>query len=255
MATATVYIHGGDYDCSEAVRMCYRAADILPYGSYCWTGNEIELLTSHGFVQRSLSSPQRGDVLWREGHTEMYLGNNMQGGARIDEYGGITGPNRGDQTGGEIARSAYRQGSWTKLLRYEGGKTVNGIPAAEVAAQVMDHLIDHSAHGYSQPNRSGDGTIEAVKVSYGTSSAATTSTATKVIPFTFGYEFNKFTNVRDAPSTKTGKKVTHFDAGDQWTFDGVVIGNGYVWATHIGPRTKKRLYTAIATCDFGRVVK
>lgn len=251
MATATVYIHGGDYDCSEAVRMCYRAADILPYGSYCWTGNEIELLTSHGFVQRSLSSPQRGDVLWREGHTEMYLGNNMQGGARIDEYGGITGPTQGDQTGNEVTRSAYRQGSWSRLMRYEGGKTVNGIPAAEVAAQVMDHLIDHSAHGYSQLNRSGDGTLEAITVKYGT----TSETATKRIPMTFKFQFAGYTNVRDAPSTKTGKKVTHFDAGDTWTFDGVVVGNGYVWATHIGPRTKKRLYTAIATCDFGRVVK
>lgn len=251
MATATVYLHGGDYDCSEAVRMCYRAADVLPYGSYCWTGNEIELLTSHGFRVRSLSSPQRGDVLWREGHTEMYLGNNMQGGARIDEYGGITGPSQGDQTGGEIARSAYRQGSWAKLLRYEGGKTVNGIPAAEVAAQVMDHLIDHSAHGYSQPNRKGDGTLEAITVKYGT----TSETATKRIPMSFKFQFAGYTNVRDKPSTKTGRKISWLNSGEVWTFDGVVISEGRVWGTYIGPRTKKRLYAALAVCDMGQVVK
>jgi hypothetical protein len=71
--------------------MCYRAVGVLPYGSYMFTGNEVELLTANGFAIRSLSSPQMGDVLWREGHTEIYLGNGMQGGARISEHGTISG--------------------------------------------------------------------------------------------------------------------------------------------------------------------
>ena len=70
MPRTTVYIHGGDYDCSELVRMCYRAVGVLPHGSYMWTGNEHDLLMAHGFAVRSLNSPQMGDVLWREGHTE-----------------------------------------------------------------------------------------------------------------------------------------------------------------------------------------
>lgn len=163
--TASVYVHGGDYDCSELVRMCYRAANVLPYGSYCWTGNELELLATYGFRERSLSAPKPGDVLWRAGHTELYLGNGMQGGARISEHGTIDGT-KGDQTGGEIARSTYRPDRWTKLMRYEGTATVGGIPAAYVAVRVADHLIDHAAHGYSQPHRAGDGTIETITITW-----------------------------------------------------------------------------------------
>lgn len=249
MTSTTVYVHSGDYDCSEAVRMCYRAVGVLPYGSYMWTGNEIDLLTSNGFVIRDLNSPKRGDVLWRDGHTEMYLGDNIQGGARIDEYGGITGPNKGDQTGNEITKSTYRPATWTYLLRYEGGKTCDGIPASEVAAQVMEHIIDHdSAHGYSQPNRKGDGTIEAIKVTYGT-------TATKEVKADakFSYRFAYTMNVRDKPSSTKGNIVTTMEEGTVWDFDGIVIGNGCVWGTYIGPTTKKRLYVAIAPLQYGEL--
>lgn len=86
------------------------------------------------------------------------------------------------------------------------------------------------------------------------SSTTSSSPKTKIASVKFTYKFGQFTNVRDAPSTKTGNKITYFNAGDSWTFDGVVIANGYVWATHIGPKTKKRLYTAIATCDFGKLI-
>lgn len=87
-----------------------------------------------------------------------------------------------------------------------------------------------------------------------TSETPSSSPQTKIASVKFSYKFGQFTNVRDAPSTKTGNQITYFDAGDSWTFDGVVIANGYVWATHIGPKTKKRLYTAIATCDFGKLI-
>lgn len=169
--TATVYIHGGDYDCSEAVRMCYRAVGVLPYGSYMWTGNEVSLLKENGFVEVNLNERLAGDVLWKEGHTEMYLGDGMQGGARIDETGGVHGFKQGDQTGKEICRSPYDLSywHWKKCLRYVGPVTVDGIPAAYAACAVMNHLIDHDAHGYSQDNRSGDGTYEAVTIVYDTS--------------------------------------------------------------------------------------
>lgn len=164
--TATVYIHGGDYDCSEAVRMCYRAVGVLPYGSYMWTGNELELLKANGFREIDFGSIGDGDVLWKNGHTEMYLAGGYQGGARIDEVGGKHGPKQGDQTGGEIARSKFVRSNWTKALRYFGAVTVDGIPARFAAAQVMNHLIDHAAHGYSQDNRKGDGTLEAVQITW-----------------------------------------------------------------------------------------
>lgn len=162
--TSKVYIHGADYDCSESIRMSYRAIDILPYGSYMWTGNERELLAEFGFIKVNMNHLQRGDVLWKPGHTEMYLGNGVQGGARIDESGGIHGYKKGDQTGREIVSSSFDLSywQWKEAWRYFGSKTSNGIPAGEAAAQVMEHLINHSAHGYSQDNRAGDGTVEEI---------------------------------------------------------------------------------------------
>lgn len=118
-----VRVRGGDKDCSELIRTCYAAVGILEFDywtSYTWTQNEEEVLTSHGFVEVDKWSARRGDVLWRRGHTEMHLGNGMCGGARGDEYGGITGPNPGDQTGYEISRSAYDASRWTKVWRYAG---------------------------------------------------------------------------------------------------------------------------------------
>ena len=248
MATATVYIHGGDYDCSELVRMCYRAVDVLPYASYMWTGNEVQLLKEHGFRERSLDSPKMGDVLWRSGHTEIYLGNGMQGGARIDEVGGITGPRKGDQTGNEVARSAYRPGSWSKLLRYEGDITVDGIPAAIAAALVADHIIDHNAHGYSQPNRSGDDTIEAVKIKWDGGKVKW-----HALKDTFDFTFTQTTKVRTSPEIRTDNLMSaQWSKGDTATFDGIAFGDGYVWGTYIGPKTKKRLYSAMGTHELGR---
>lgn len=233
----TVYLHGGDYDCSELVRMCYRAAGVLPYGSYCWTGNEIELLTSHGFVERSLSSPQQGDVLWRDGHTELYLGNGMQGGARISEHGTITGA-KGDQTGNEVTRSVYRAGEWSKLLRYEGGHTCDGILAAYVATMVANHLIDHDAHGYSQPNRAGDGTIEKLTITYDPPST--------FVACRFRATFNRDVRVRTSPKLARDNALdVHWHAGEGRIMDGLWLADGCCWATYIGPTTKRRLYAAI----------
>lgn len=253
---ATAYIHGGDYDCSELVRMCYRAANVLPYGSYMWTGNEVALLTSNGFVRRSLDNPKRGDVLFRDGHTELYLGNNLQGGARMSEHGTITGT-KGDQTGYEIAKSTYKKSDWSALYHYEGSVTLEGIPAIEVAAQVMEHVISHNAaHGYSQPNRAGDGTIEAITITYDDGSSVTIEwyPLEKKIKFTF----NQKTNVRTSPSTASdanrlkvnGDYVT-WAKGETATFDGIAYGSGFMFGTYIGPTTKKRLYAAMGTHELG----
>lgn len=223
---ATVYIHGGDYDCSELVRMCYRAVGVLPYGSYMWTGNEIELLTENGFVRRSLSSPQTGDVLWREGHTEIYLGNGMQGGARHGDYAGGLDGRKGDQDGTEVTRSKYRASDWTVLLRYEGPVTVDGIPAAIGAAQVADHIIDHNAHGYSQPNRKGDGTLEAVTISYDPPKKP------KLHPCNFTLKCLEPTNARAVPSLSAEVTGTH-PAGKLVACDGWLVSEGTQWAHYL----------------------
>ncbi len=248
MATAKVYIHGGDYDCSEAVRMCYRAVGVLPYGSYMWTGNEVALLTANGFKKRSLSSPQVGDVLFRDGHTELYLEGGMQGGARISETGGINGQ-KGDQTGKETTKSAYRASDWSALYRYEGGEDVEGIPCAIAAALVMEHIISHSAHGYSQPNRAGDGTVECVTITWG--GEPVWYKLDKHIRFTFG----QHTRVRTSPSTADSSNIMRdaWEKGDTAEFDGVAFGSGYQWGTYIGPTTGRRLFAAMGTTELGVV--
>lgn len=121
-----VYIEDGDLDCSEGIRRCYASIGVLPFGynaSYMWTGNEDYMLTSHGFKRipvREAKYMEVGDVLLRSGHTEMFLEGGMQGGARINEKGGITGGKEGDQTGYEVAKSVYTPSRWTQAYRYAG---------------------------------------------------------------------------------------------------------------------------------------
>lgn len=160
MPRVVVEIAGLDRDCSSAILTCLSACGLIPASTHMWTGNERELLKECGYVQINLRNLKRGDILWKTGHTEMYLGNGLQGGARIDENGGTHGYTAGDQTGNEIGRSAFDQGywKWESAWRYFGTRTVGGIPIEEATAQVMDHLIDHNAHGYSQDNRDGGGT-------------------------------------------------------------------------------------------------
>lgn len=239
MAKATVYIHGGDMDCSEFVRVCYRAVDVLPYGSYCWTGNEVSLLKSHGFKERSLSSPQVGDVLWRSGHTEIYLGDGMEGGARISETGGING-RKGDQTGKEVTRSAYNKGHWSKLLRYEGGKTIGGIPCAIAAALVADHIIDHNAHGYSQPNRAGDGTLEAVTIEWNKKAASETVKAG-----TYECVVDRL-NVRDKPTTAGSAVKAQYVKGEKVVLTSYAkVADGCVWGRYRGATSGQWRYVAV----------
>jgi hypothetical protein len=120
-----VTVHGGDYDCSEMVRVCVNCAlsgrDSGPI-IFMYTGNEDEQLRAQGFTRMAFSASKvrRGDVLLVKGHTGVALGNGKQADAHGDEYGGITGPNRGDQTGHEVEVRDLRT-SWTYIYRYQGG--------------------------------------------------------------------------------------------------------------------------------------
>ena len=179
-----VTFEAGDMDCSEAVRRAWAAVGVLPAGywaSYMYTGNERHMLTSHGFVEirvQAAAAMKRGDVLLRDGHTEMYLGyrNSVpyQGGARINEKGTITGGREGDQTGGEVARSTYTPLKWTTAFRYMGDET-NGQQAGQ---PVNNAGMTYRAHGQSlgwlEPVRDGQtaGTtgqslrLEAIKTTF-----------------------------------------------------------------------------------------
>ena len=123
-----VSIHGGDYDCSEAIRACVAALLLIPWDywdSYMWTGNEPEILLNAGFIEISPYDAGVGDILLRySGHTEMVVGGwdgeLYQAGFRIAETGGIDGE-QGDQTGWESAYSPYDpSANWDVAFRYAG---------------------------------------------------------------------------------------------------------------------------------------
>lgn len=135
---------GGDKDCSELVRACVAAAGLIPWDyweSYMWTGNEDEVLTSHGFVRMPFDwgSTQRGDILLVSGHTGVALGDGLQADAHGDEYGGIDGPNPGDQTGREIEIRDL-QGYWTWIYRYAGPERAAATGQTEDEMYCTIHL-------------------------------------------------------------------------------------------------------------------
>lgn len=113
-----VSVTNSDVDCSEMVRQCVNGGLGRKAIAAMWTGNEDEQLKAQGFTRMSYSASKvrRGDVLWVSGHTGVALGNGLQADAHGDEYGGITGPNRGDQTGHEVEVRSLR--SWTYIYRY-----------------------------------------------------------------------------------------------------------------------------------------
>ena len=119
-----VTVHGGDYDCSEMVRVCVNCAlggDYRGPIEYMWTGSQDGELRAQGFVRipYDYHVVRRGDVLLVSGHTGVALGDGLQADAHGDEYGGISGPNRGDQTGREVEVRSLRS-TWTAIYRYAG---------------------------------------------------------------------------------------------------------------------------------------
>lgn len=134
-----VTIHSGDYDCSELVRMCYQAAGVLGgyWDSYLWTGNQDEVLRSHGFERVPLSSIVRGDVLWRSGHTALYLGGGLIGEAHHGDYAGGLSGRQGDQDGTEVRIAAYSAASWSRAYHYpESGGTDTSWEVFDVSKTV-----------------------------------------------------------------------------------------------------------------------
>ena len=200
-------VHGGDYDCSEAVRMCYVAAGVLPRGCYMWTGNEASLLKSHGFAGVGLGDLHVGDVLLRNGHTEMVVsvgGRLMQAGFRISEHRTISGT-KGDQTGWESAYSALNPGAWSWAYRYVGGQ-----PTGASKATVHDATVSTSVPA---------GTYRCVVDALNVRSGAGT-----------GYA-----------------KVAQYKRGETVVLDGsATVADGCVWGRYVGGSGKTR-YIAVRT--------
>lgn len=130
----------GDYDCSSAVITAWERAGVpVKTAGASYTGNMYAVFLACGFadVSRSVnlangSGLERGDVLLNmRNHTAMYCGNGQEVEASINERGGTTGGQPGDQTGREFLIRAYRNYPWDCVLRYKGeGGDPQEIPAA-----------------------------------------------------------------------------------------------------------------------------
>ena len=121
---------GPDYDCSSFVTQAYREVGVnIGGGTGVYTGNMMEYFGAAGFknvtseVNLSTGSGLvEGDVLLNiVNHTGMYAGNGTIVQASLNEFGGITGGQPGDQTGDEISVVPYYNYPWDVVLRLDGG--------------------------------------------------------------------------------------------------------------------------------------
>lgn len=166
---ATIAIAGGDRDCSSAVISAYQAAGLDVDATY--TGNMMDgFLATGKFEQWNCynSVAQRGDIyLNHDNHTAMCVDDGSGGYGydalaefSINEFGGITGGEVGDQTGSESSIRPFYDFPWNCTLHCTDREL------AERAAQVMEHLCTCQNHGYTQGNgRWGDGTVEYIEIS------------------------------------------------------------------------------------------
>ena len=110
---------GPNYDCSSFVIRAFQEAGLPLTATY--TGNMKYDFLRRGFVAVTDGTLRRGDVLLHErNHTAIYLGNGQIVQAGINERGGVTGGQSGDQTGSEIGVRSYYNYPWDVVLRYVG---------------------------------------------------------------------------------------------------------------------------------------
>lgn len=120
-------------DCSAGVSWWLYKGGLLGENPWFYTAIEIDYLTEHGFALLKASdvTPKRNDVLWRSGHTALYIGDGMQAEALWSENRSIDGE-PGDQTGGETLVREYPAGGWDYILR---------PPAREKEEDTEDEMV------------------------------------------------------------------------------------------------------------------
>ena len=130
---------GPDYDCSSFVISAWEAAGLpVRQRGASYTGNMPGAFLACGFRDvtalvelRGGAGLERGDVLLNTSrHTELYIGGGKTVKASINERGGVTGGQSGDQTGREVCIGSYYNCPWDCVLRYEGGESPSQ-PAAD----------------------------------------------------------------------------------------------------------------------------
>lgn len=126
-----------DYDCSSLVISAwdYAGVPVIANGA-TYTEDMRPAFLASGFTDVTSSVTlstgsglKRGDVLLNvKKHTVMYIGNGQVVTASSNEFGGITGGQKGDQTEKEIYVRSYYDGEWDYVLRYTGDDSGNITP-------------------------------------------------------------------------------------------------------------------------------
>lgn len=110
---------GQDYDCSSLVgRALVYAGFDYPADFSPSTREMKRYLEAIGFVWHDgLGGVQRGDILWKTGHTAFATSSTRIVEACINERGGISGGRKGDQTGNEIRTTNINNYNWAGYWR------------------------------------------------------------------------------------------------------------------------------------------
>ena len=120
---------GPNYDCSSLVITAYQTAGTgVKTAGATYTGNMYNVFLRCGFKDVTSSVTlstgnglKKGDVLLNKTHhTAMMIDGSHLVQASINEKGGVTGGQSGDQTGGEIHIRNYYNYPWNFVLRYVG---------------------------------------------------------------------------------------------------------------------------------------
>ena len=113
-------------DCSAGVSWWLWKGGLLGECPWFSTHTEREYLADAGFelLDPAEVAPARNDVLWRRGHTALYIGEGLQAEAVRTERGdaGYGGSEPGDQDGGETVARPYDPGAWEQILRPPAGR-------------------------------------------------------------------------------------------------------------------------------------
>lgn len=147
---------GGETDCSALVSWCVRRAMGLNASQLPWfsTYGEITALAAHGFTQHRPGQvePTRNDVLWRDGHTAIYIGSGLIGQASRTENhdAGWNGSKPGDQDGGETNLAPYDANKWTLILRNDALAALGASIENETEGEDDMGLIIKPAHTTTQ---------------------------------------------------------------------------------------------------------
>ncbi len=111
---------GREYDCSSLVVSAYKAGGFKKL-KMCTTRNQVSIFKKAGFRYipkcklnnfKNSKKLKRGDILWRNGHTEIYIGKNKCVGAHRDYD-----RRAGDSSGKEISVTKYYNLNWSGILR------------------------------------------------------------------------------------------------------------------------------------------